>query len=158
MKKNVIFLDEIKNYAILQVRPLSNYKKFLFYEFFLVDHASCSRVHAALLWHKELNRPFLIDLGSTHGTFIGHIRLENHKPQQVHIDSEIHFGESSRIYIIRERPQVHGNKLHHIFGSNANTINSNNDVNGDHNDENKDGNNSFSIPESEIELDVKKNN
>lgn len=89
-----------------------------------------------------------------HGTFIGHIRLENHKPQQVHIDSEIHFGESSRIYIIRERPQVHGNKLHHIFGNNAN-INSNNDVNGDHNDENKDGNNSFSIPESEIELEVK---
>jgi hypothetical protein len=50
---------------------------------------------------------------------------------------------------------VHGNKLHHIFGSNANTNNSNNDANGDHNDENKDGNNSFSIPESEIELDVK---
>ncbi len=90
-----------------------------------------------------------------HGTFIGHIQLENHKAQQVHTDSEIHFGESSRIYIIRERPQVHGNKLHHIFGNNANTINSNVDANGDHNDENKDGNNSFSIPESEIELDVR---
>ncbi|CAF5189382.1 unnamed protein product, partial [Rotaria magnacalcarata] len=99
------------------------------------------------------NRPFLIDLGSTHGTFIGHIRLENHKAQQVHIDSEIHFGESSRLYIIRERPQVHGNKLHHIFGSNANTNNLNSDANGDHNDDNKDGNNSFSIPESEIELE-----
>jgi hypothetical protein len=44
-----------------------------------------------------------------------------------------------------------------MFGNNANTINSNNDGNGDHNDENKDGNNSFSIPESEIELDVKRN-
>jgi nuclear inhibitor of protein phosphatase 1 len=31
----------------------------------LVDHASCSRVHSALLWHKDLNRPFLIDLGSS---------------------------------------------------------------------------------------------
>jgi hypothetical protein len=60
------------------------------------------------------------------------------------------------MYIIRERPQVHGNKLHHMFGSNANTMNSNNDTNGDHNDENKDANNSFSIPESEIELDVRK--
>jgi hypothetical protein len=90
-----------------------------------------------------------------HGTFIGHIRLEDHKPQQVHIDSEIHFGESSRIYIIRERPQTHANKLHHIFGSNANTMNSNTDANGDYNDENKDANNSFSIPESEIELDVR---
>ncbi len=43
-----------------------------------------------------------------------------------------------------------------MFGSNANTMNSNNDTNGDHNDENKDANNSFSIPESEIELDVRK--
>ena len=90
-----------------------------------------------------------------HGTFIGHIRLEDHKPQQVRIDSEVHFGESSRIYIIRERPQVHGNKLHHIFGSNANTMGSSNDPNGDHNDENKDGNNSYAMPENEVELDVK---
>jgi hypothetical protein len=31
--------------------------------------------------------------------------LESKKPQQVPIDSEIHFGASTRIYIIRERPQ-----------------------------------------------------
>ena len=42
---------------------------------------------------------------SAHGTHIGHIRLENKKPQQVPIDSEIHFGASTRIYVIRERPQ-----------------------------------------------------
>ncbi|CAF1686074.1 unnamed protein product, partial [Adineta ricciae] len=78
---------------------------------------------------------------------------DSHKPQQVHIDSEIHFGESSRIYIIRERPQIQGNKLHHIFGSNANTLNSSSDANGDHNDENRDANSSFSMPESEVELD-----
>lgn len=41
-----------------------------------------------------------------HGTHIGHIRLESRKPQQVPIDSEIHFGASTRIYIIRERPQA----------------------------------------------------
>ncbi|CAF2334410.1 unnamed protein product [Rotaria sp. Silwood2] len=139
-----LMIDEKKCYFFGRNRELCD---------FTIDHASCSRVHAALLWHRDLNRPFLIDLGSTHGTFIGHIRLENHKAQQVHTDSEIHFGESSRIYIIRERPQVHGNKLHHMFGSNANTNNLNNDTNGDHNDENKDANSSFSIPESEIELD-----
>ncbi|KAK3091286.1 hypothetical protein FSP39_018651 [Pinctada imbricata] len=72
---------------------------------FCIDHQSCSRVHAALIWHKHLSRPFIIDLGSTHGTHIGHIRLESKKPQQVPIDSEIHFGASTRIYIIRERPQ-----------------------------------------------------
>lgn len=93
-----------------------------------------------------------------HGTFIGRIQLESQKPQPVHIDSEIHFGESSRIYIIRERPQAHGNKLHHIFGSNANILHSNSDGNADHNDETKDGNSSFSIPESEIELDVRRRN
>jgi len=31
---------------------------------FVTDHASCSRVHAALVWHKHLNRSFIIDLNS----------------------------------------------------------------------------------------------
>ncbi|CAD5111694.1 DgyrCDS980 [Dimorphilus gyrociliatus] len=71
---------------------------------FCIDHASCSRVHAVLVWHKQLNRPFIIDLGSTHGTYIGSIRLETRKPQAVQMDSELHFGASTRIYIIREKP------------------------------------------------------
>ena len=32
--------------------------------------------------------------------------MEKKKPQQVPIDSEIHFGASTRRYIIRERPQT----------------------------------------------------
>lgn len=32
---------------------------------FSIDHASCSRVHAALVWHKHLSRAFLVDLGSS---------------------------------------------------------------------------------------------
>ncbi len=35
---------------------------------FQIDHASCSRVHAVLVWHKHLSRPFLVDLGS--GMFV----------------------------------------------------------------------------------------
>lgn len=90
-----------------------------------------------------------------HGTFIGHIRLEDHKPQQVHIDSEIHFGESSRLYIIRERPQAHGNRFQHIFGSSIQIGGKgNSEANGEH-DENRDGNGSFAIPESDVELDVR---
>lgn len=73
---------------------------------FCTDHGSCSRVHSALLWHKHLNRCFLVDLGSTHGTFLGTIRLEPHKPQQVPLDSTLTFGASTRAYIIRERPQA----------------------------------------------------
>ncbi|CAH1775590.1 unnamed protein product, partial [Owenia fusiformis] len=72
---------------------------------FCIDHQSCSRIHAALVWHKHLNRPFIVDLGSTHGTFVGTIRLESRKPQQVPLDSKLHFGASTRKYIIRERPQ-----------------------------------------------------
>ena len=41
-----------------------------------------------------------------HGTFIGSIRLEVDKPQHVPIDSDIHFGASTRRYVIRERPQT----------------------------------------------------
>ncbi|XP_011313970.1 nuclear inhibitor of protein phosphatase 1 isoform X2 [Fopius arisanus] len=73
---------------------------------FCIDHASCSRVHAALVYHKHLNRAFLVDLGSTHGTFIGNMRLEGQKPTQLPIDSTFHFGASTRYYIIRERPQT----------------------------------------------------
>ena len=32
--------------------------------------------------------------------------LDSKKPQQVPIDSEIHFGASTRRYVIRERPQM----------------------------------------------------
>ena len=32
---------------------------------FPLPHQSCSRQHAALVYHKHLNRPFLIDLGSS---------------------------------------------------------------------------------------------
>ena len=66
---------------------------------------SCSRVHAALVHHKHLKRAFLVDLGSTHGTFIGSVRLEANKPTPLPVDSNFHFGASTRNYIIRERPQ-----------------------------------------------------
>lgn len=45
---------------------------------------------------------------AAHGTFLGHIRLEAHKPQQVPIDSTISFGASTRTYTIREKPQTQG--------------------------------------------------
>ncbi len=31
----------------------------------ILDHGSCSRIHAALVWHKHLERSFLVDLGSS---------------------------------------------------------------------------------------------
>lgn len=45
----------------------------------------------------------MVDLGSTHGTFIGQIRLEAHKPTVVQIGATFHFGASTRMYVLREK-------------------------------------------------------
>ncbi|KAI8432836.1 hypothetical protein MSG28_013769 [Choristoneura fumiferana] len=104
-----LHLDVLKGDKLIQKLMLDEKKCYLFgrnpqMNDFCIDHASCSRVHAAFVYHKDLNRAFLVDLGSTHGTYIGQMRLEAHKPTQLPIDSNFHFGASTRNYIIRERP------------------------------------------------------
>jgi len=39
-----------------------------------------------------------------HGSYIGSIRIESNKPTQLPIDSSFHFGASTRIYTLREKP------------------------------------------------------
>ncbi|XP_066249324.1 nuclear inhibitor of protein phosphatase 1 [Euwallacea similis] len=106
-----LHLDVLKGEKLIQKLMIDQKKCYLFgrnsqMNDFCIDHASCSRVHSALVWHKHLDRAFLIDLGSTHGTFIGSLRLEGYKPTQLPIDSCFHFGASTRNYIIRERPHT----------------------------------------------------
>lgn len=106
-----LHLDVLKGEKLIQKLMIDEKKCYLFgrnaqMNDFCIDHASCSRVHSALVYHKHLNRAFLVDLGSTHGTFIGNLRLEPYKPTQLPIDSSFHFGASTRNYIIRERPQA----------------------------------------------------
>ncbi|KAL7646543.1 UNVERIFIED_CONTAM: hypothetical protein RMT77_001794 [Armadillidium vulgare] len=106
-----VHLDVSKIDKLIQKLMIDEKKCYLFgrnphLNDFCIDHASCSRVHAALVYHKHLNLPFLVDLGSTHGTYIGQIRLEANKPTQLPINSSFHFGASTRIYTIRERPQT----------------------------------------------------
>ncbi|KAK0180893.1 hypothetical protein PV327_003227 [Microctonus hyperodae] len=106
-----LHLDVLKGDKLIQKLMVDEKKCYLFgrnqqLNDFCIDHASCSRVHATLVYHKHLNRAFLVDLGSTHGTFIGNMRLEANKPTQLPIDSTFHFGASTRYYIIRERPQT----------------------------------------------------
>ena len=72
-----------------------------------------------------------------HGTYIGTIRLDGKKPQQVPIDSEIHFGASTRRYVIRERP----------------TMPTSLSTSDDKNKEDLEGG-LLGLPESETELDV----
>ncbi|XP_014666791.1 PREDICTED: nuclear inhibitor of protein phosphatase 1-like [Priapulus caudatus] len=111
-----LHLDVMKDGKMIQKLMIDEKRYYLFGRNkdvvdFVTDHGSCSRVHAVLLWHKHLNRTFLLDLGSTHGSFLGSIRLESHKPQQVPIDSTIRFGASTRTYIIRERPNNLGKSI-----------------------------------------------
>lgn len=45
-------------------------------------------------------------LSTAHGTFIGTLRIEGYKPTQLPIGSNFHFGASTRMYVIRERPHT----------------------------------------------------
>eukprot|EP00088_Acartia_fossae_P021272 TRINITY_DN22742_c0_g1_i2.p1 TRINITY_DN22742_c0_g1~~TRINITY_DN22742_c0_g1_i2.p1 ORF type:complete len:340 (+),score=91.24 TRINITY_DN22742_c0_g1_i2:37-1056(+) len=106
-----LHLDVLKDGKLIQKLMVDEKKYYLFgrnpqLTDFCIDHGSCSRVHAALVWHKHLERSFLIDLGSTHGTFIGNFRIERNKPTPLPVDSTFRFGESTRRYIIRERPKT----------------------------------------------------
>uniref|UniRef100_T1IFR1 Nuclear inhibitor of protein phosphatase 1 n=1 Tax=Rhodnius prolixus TaxID=13249 RepID=T1IFR1_RHOPR len=103
-------LDVMKEDKLVQKLMLDEKKCYLFgrnpqMNDFCIDHQSCSRVHAAFVYHKHLQRAFLVDLGSTHGTFIGTVRLEAHKPTQLPPDSTFRFGASTRDYVMRQRPQ-----------------------------------------------------
>lgn len=126
-------LDVTKDDKLIQKLMIDEKKCYLFgrnkqMNDFCIDHASCSRVHAALVYHKHLNLSYLVDLGSSkclyclelwkctgelhwcllsscsfsysicvaHGTFIGTLRLEPHKPTQLQINSMFHFGASTR--------------------------------------------------------------
>ncbi|KAJ8386288.1 hypothetical protein AAFF_G00174840 [Aldrovandia affinis] len=101
-----LHLDVVKGDKLVEKLIIDEKKFYLFGRNpdacdFTIDHQSCSRVHAALIYHRHLKRVFLIDLNSTHGTFLGRIRLEPHKPQQVPIDSTMSFGASTRAHSTR---------------------------------------------------------
>lgn len=81
---------------------------------FLVEHASCSRVHAILLYHKLLKKFALVDLQSSmfdifkkffkgHGTFVSNTRIEPLKPVFMDFDATFNFGVSTRKYTLRSR-------------------------------------------------------
>ncbi|XP_053680735.1 nuclear inhibitor of protein phosphatase 1 [Anopheles nili] len=106
-----LHLDVMKEDKLIQKFMIDEKRCYLFgrnpqMNDFCIDHASCSRVHAAFVYHKHLHIAYLVDLGSTHGTFIGSVRLESNKPTQLQINSQFSFGASTRHYILRERPTV----------------------------------------------------
>ena len=65
------------------------------------DHASISRVHAAICFHPLLKKFFLQDNGSAHGTFIGKSRISR-EPKSLLTNSCLKFGASTRHYFLRK--------------------------------------------------------
>ncbi|KAL4515075.1 hypothetical protein Ndes2526B_g03612 [Nannochloris sp. 'desiccata'] len=75
------------------------------------DHPSCSKQHAVLqfrLTEKEGNdgmmvpavRPYLMDLGSTNGTFLNGDRIEPERYYELLEKDMLRFGNSSREYVL----------------------------------------------------------
>lgn len=65
-----LHLDVLKGEKLIQKLMIDDKKCYLFgrnsqMNDFCIDHASCSRVHSAFVYHKHLNRAFLVDLGSS---------------------------------------------------------------------------------------------
>ncbi len=90
-----------------------------------------------------------------HGTFIGSLRLDPNKPQQVFVDSELKFGASTRTYIIRERPQLNKH-FPSMLQSNLSNSNLNSSLNDSKDlDDSINMSNIAALPESEAELDVR---
>ena len=73
-----LHLDVTKDSKLVQKLMIDEKKSYLFgrnpqMNDFTIDHGSCSRVHAALLWHKHLERSFLVDLGSSKWKYLTEI-------------------------------------------------------------------------------------
>jgi len=66
----------------------------------ILQHPSISRQHSAIL-HGKSGNMYVMDLGSSHGTFVNKRRLANEKREPLREGDKIRFGASSREYIVR---------------------------------------------------------
>ena len=76
----------------------------------ILDHESCSRNHAKLLLEKKSGDSevclYIIDLGSTHGTFLNKTRLEPRIDTRLDNGYQIKFAESTRIFVVvKDEPE-----------------------------------------------------
>lgn len=69
---------------------------------FVAGHASISRAHCALTYHKILKKSYIIDLKSAHGTFLGPLRMEPEVPKQLPFGVKVRLGASTRYYVLQE--------------------------------------------------------
>jgi pSer/pThr/pTyr-binding forkhead associated (FHA) protein len=71
----------------------------------ILNDVMVSRCHALLL-HTSSGDSYLLDLHSSHGTYLGNVRLTPYVPTLVKKCSVIRFGSSEQQYLLREYPKV----------------------------------------------------
>ncbi|KAL7752046.1 hypothetical protein RI367_002575 [Sorochytrium milnesiophthora] len=76
-----------------------------------VEHPSCSKQHA-VIQHRQLsrkneygeqvktNKPYVLDIDSTNGTFLNGERIEPSRYYELQIGDVVKFGESTREYVV----------------------------------------------------------
>ncbi|KAN0050574.1 hypothetical protein ACTA71_003705 [Dictyostelium dimigraforme] len=66
----------------------------------VLEHPSCSSVHASISFSQSNKRPILLDLNSTNQTFLNGKEVTPRKPMDLYEGDKIKFGASTREYII----------------------------------------------------------
>nr|XP_026694178.1 LOW QUALITY PROTEIN: kanadaptin [Ciona intestinalis] len=110
-------LEVLKTGAIINNSELKGKEYFVFGRLpecdFMLEHPSISRHHAVLQFGKpsendnvELQKDgsagfYLIDLGSTHGTFLNKTKIPSHKYYRVKVGHMMKFGGSSRMHFLQ---------------------------------------------------------
>ncbi|KAJ1901998.1 hypothetical protein GGI13_001718 [Coemansia sp. RSA 455] len=98
-------LDVIKDgtlmdtYSIPSERSYSTFGRLPICDYSM-DHVSISRYHAVLQFTTDQVLPSVVDLDSSHGTFINKQKINGREPQTLKIGDQIRFGASSRIWIL----------------------------------------------------------
>ncbi len=80
------------------------------------------------------------------------MRLEANKPQQLFIDSEIRFGASTRLYVIRERPQSQQQQQQQSINSKSSLIQKQQQQHENNTTGNSSNKTSKTLPETEDDL------
>jgi FHA domain len=75
----------------------------------VLEHPSTSRLHAVLQFQG--NAAYLVDCGSTHGTFLNHRPMKPLLFHRAHVGAHFSFGQSTRAYIFNA-PEVRAGSKH----------------------------------------------
>ncbi|CAF1000741.1 unnamed protein product [Rotaria sordida] len=73
-----------------------------------LHHPSCSNIHAILQYrlrgdsHERHIYPYLIDLGSSHGTYLNRRRIDSNRYYKLEENDVVQFGESSKEFILMD--------------------------------------------------------